>query len=200
MAIRIPSTVPVADPDTGATPNGGPVYWRFKSSALSSLVLDSTTGQLTSASQTALYTPGNWEAVSVPASQYQNFANWYAYYRYRNVMARTALSRVFGVIGTPTHANVRVLWQNINSSTYGGGSGSATGLNGKAITNLDDSSTDPYGSGSKYRTAFFNWVFNTGASGSTPSRTAAIRAGNFLCNGLNPPTATAVSVRPSIAL
>jgi type IV pilus assembly protein PilY1 len=178
-------TATYADPDTGATPNGGPVYWRFKSSALSSLALDSTTGQLTAAAKTALYTASNWEAVSVPASQYQNFANWYAYYRYRNLMARTALSRVFGVIGTPTHANVRVLWQNINSSTYGGGSGSTTGLNGKAITNLDDSSTDPYGTTAKYRAAFFNWVFNTGANGSTPTRTAAIRAGNYLCNGLN---------------
>ncbi|MBS0302908.1 MAG: hypothetical protein JSR16_12185 [Proteobacteria bacterium] len=177
-------TATYADPDTGATPNGGPVYWRFKASALSSLTIDSTTGNFDAAGQAALYNKANWEAVSVPSSQYQNFANWYAYYRYRNVMARTALSRVFGVIGTPTHANVRVLWQNINSSTYGGGNSSTTGLNGLAITNLDDTSSDPYGSGAKYRAAFFNWVFNTGASGSTPSRTAAIRAGNYLCNGL----------------
>jgi type IV pilus assembly protein PilY1 len=178
-------TATYTDPDTGATPNGGPVYWRFKASALSSLTIDSTTGSFDTAGKTALYTASNWEAVSVPASQYQNFANWYAYYRYRNLMARTALSRVFGVIGTPTHANVRVLWQNINSSTYGGGSSSTTGLNGKAITNLDDSSSDPYGTTAKYRAAFFNWVFNTGANGSTPTRTATIRAGNFLCNGLS---------------
>ena len=58
--------------------------------------------------------------MSVPSSQYQNFANWYAYYRYRNLMARTSMSRVFGVIGTPTSANVRVLWQNINDATYAG--------------------------------------------------------------------------------
>ena len=174
-----------ADPDTGATPNGGPVYWRFKVSALSSLTIDSTTGALDTAGQTALYTTSNWEAVSVPASQYQNFANWYAYYRYRNLMARTAMARVFGVIGTPTGANVHVLWQNINKSTYGGGSSSLTGLNGLPITSLDDNSSDPYGSSSKYRAAFFNWIYNVNASGSTPSRTAAIRAGNYLCNGLN---------------
>ncbi|HST28933.1 MAG TPA: PilC/PilY family type IV pilus protein [Rudaea sp.] len=173
-----------ADPDTGATPNGGPVYWRFKASALSSLTIDATTGAFDTAGKAALYNTANWEAVSVPASQYQNFANWYAYYRYRNVMARTALSRVFGVIGTPKSSNVRVLWQNINNSTYGGGSGSVNGLNGLVITNLDDSTADPYGSGANYRAAFFNWIFKTGASGSTPTRTAAIRAGNFLCNGL----------------
>jgi type IV pilus assembly protein PilY1 len=178
-------TATYADPDTGATPNGGPVYWRFKASKLSSLTIDSATGNFDTAGKNALYNKDNWEAVSVPASQYQNFANWYAYYRYRNLMARTSLSRVFGVIGSPTTANVRVLWQNINASGYGGGSSSATGLNGLSITNLDDNSNDPYGSGTKYRAAFFNWIFNTGANGGTPTRTATIRAGNYLCNGLN---------------
>lgn len=176
----------VTDSDSGLKPNGGPVYWRFKSSARSSLTTDSTTGNLDAAGQTALYTASNWEAVSVPSSQYQNFANWYAYYRYRNLMARTALSRVFGVIGTPTSANIRVLWQNINATAYGGGSGSLTGLNGKPIAALTDNDTDPYGTTTPYRQAFFNWVFQTGAANSTPTRTAAIRAGNYICgNSLN---------------
>ncbi|MGH8041087.1 MAG: pilus assembly protein [Rudaea sp.] len=183
-SVQNPFDGTVADPDTGAKPNGGPVYWRFLQSAESQLTTDPTTGNFTSAGLTALYTASNWEAVSVPASQYQNFANWYAYYRYRNLMARTSMSRVFGVIGSPTSANVRVLWQNINNSTYGGGSGSKTGLNGKAITNLDDNANDPYGSGLPYRQSFFNWLYQIGASGSTPTRTATIRAGNFLCNGL----------------
>lgn len=178
----------VASPDDASyKPNGGPVYWRFKASQLSLLTLDTTTGKFTSAALTALYDASNWEAVPVAntGNKWQNFANWYAYYRYRNLMARTALSRVFGVIGSPTSANVRVLWQNINNSTYGGGNGSTTGLNGLPIVSLDDQSADPYGSGATYRAAFFNWIFNTGASGNTPTRTATIRAGNFLCNGLN---------------
>jgi type IV pilus assembly protein PilY1 len=63
------------------------------------------------------YTASNWEAVSVPASQYQNFANWYAYYRYRNLMARSAMARVFGVIGGKSAANVRVTWQNLGNNS-----------------------------------------------------------------------------------
>jgi len=43
-----------------------------------------------------LYNASNWTAVAVPSSQYQNWANWWAYYHTRNLMARTALSRVFG--------------------------------------------------------------------------------------------------------
>jgi len=174
-----------ADPDTGAKPIAGPVYWRFKSSVTFAPADIGTLGQFTATGLTKLYNAANWEAVSVPSSQYQNFANWYAYYRYRNLMARTAMSRVFGVIGSPTKSPIRVLWQNINNSTYGGGSSSVTGLNGKTITNLDDSTLDPYSSGKNYREAFFNWLYQVGASGSTPTRTAEVRAGNFLCNGLN---------------
>lgn len=186
-ATQNPFNGTVPDPDTGATPNGGPVYWRFKASAEPLLTTDATTGKFTSSAITALYTANNWEAVSVPSGQYRNFANWYAYYRYRNLMARTAMSRVFGVIGTPTSANIRVLWQNLNNTLYGGGGYSLTGLNGRAISTLTDNNLDPYGSGRPYRQAFFNWIYQTPATGSTPSRSAAIRAGNYLCgNGLNP--------------
>ncbi len=169
----------------GTTYNGGPIYWRFKASALSLLTTDSTTGLFTAGAKTALYTASNWEPVSVPTSQYRNFANWYAFYRYRNLMARTSMTRVFGVIGTPTSSNVRVLWQNINTSKYGGGSGSVNGLNGLVIAPLDDTTTnDPFNTGKPYRQAFFNWLYQVPASGSTPTRTAEIRAGNFLCNGV----------------
>jgi type IV pilus assembly protein PilY1 len=149
------------DPDTGATPNGGPVYWRFKASALSSLTIDSTTGNFDTAGLTALYDKDNWEAVSVPASQYQNFANWYAYYRYRNSMTRTALSRVFGVLGE----NIRVAWQNINSNKID---------NDTVITNLSNN-----GAVTDYRKSFFNWIFTSAGSSSTPNRASTIRAGKF---------------------
>lgn len=160
-----------ADPDTGATPNGGPVYWRFKASAASLLTTDPTTGRFTTSALTALYTAANWEAVSVPVSQYQNFANWYAYYRYRNLMARTAMSRVFGALGS----NIRVAWQNLNNSTYQLPASTI-------IASLTDVATDPTTS-KPFRQAFFNWIFQVGASGSTPSRSAAIRAGEFFKRG-----------------
>jgi type IV pilus assembly protein PilY1 len=171
--------------------NGGPYYYRLKAGI--SIPID-LFGNPTAAGRTTLYTAGNWEAVRVPnanatiegqtVNQWQNFANWYAYYRTRNLMTRTALSRVFGGLG----GNVRVAWQNINNGTYA--------LPAAAIiTNLLDkagvscSGTSPsttFGTGAQpdcYRSAFFNWVFQTGAGGTTPDRAATIRAGNFFKRG-----------------
>jgi type IV pilus assembly protein PilY1 len=170
------------DPLSGGTPNGGPVYWRFKSDALSQLTVDASTGKFTAAAVTALYTSSNWEAVSVPASQYQNFANWYAYYRYRNLMARSAMARVFGVIGGKTATNVRVAWQNLgNNSNFNSSSQLPTGT---IITNLDDNTNFTQNGGSTavvgYRHAFFNWIYNVVASNGTPSRQALKRVGTFI--------------------
>ncbi|HMM56791.1 MAG TPA: PilC/PilY family type IV pilus protein [Rudaea sp.] len=177
----------VTDPLGGGTPNGGPVYWRFKSSALSQLAFDST-GKLTTAAQTALYTASNWEAVSVPASQYQNFANWYAYYRYRNVMARSAMARVFGVIGGTSAANVRVTWQNLgNNNNFNSPNPQLPST--RIITNLDDNTSFAQSGGGGgsvgFRHAFFNWIFNVVASNGTPSRSALKRVGAFIQSNKN---------------
>ncbi len=154
---------------------GGPYYFRLKTGV--------GIGTRSAPNTTALYTASNWEAVSVPTSEYQNWANWWAYYRTRNLMTRTALSRVFGGLSS----NVRVAWQNINDGNFK--------LPGTAIiTSLLDSAgctasgVDPLGEQSNasstcYRSAFFNWVFATGASGSTPDRASTIRAGNFFKRG-----------------
>ncbi len=96
---------------------GGPYYYRLKTGV--SIPVD-TYGNPTATGRTNLYTVSNWEAVAITntnvtignqtVNQWQNFANWYAYYRTRNLMTRTALSRTFGVLG----GNIRVAWQNIN--------------------------------------------------------------------------------------
>lgn len=191
-------------PDGVAYPNGGPYYYRYKSSA-PTITVDAF-GNPDAAGQANLYSTGNWEAVAVPntvvtideqsVNQWQNFANWYAYYRTRSLMTRTALSRVFGQLGATTDTGgfgttIRAAWQNINDSDYK--------LPGSAIiTSLIDAvgcnagSIDPEGvqrsgaikkSPDCYRTAFFNWIFQTGASGSTPNRASAIRAGKFFQRG-----------------
>jgi type IV pilus assembly protein PilY1 len=149
------------NPDGGTYPNGGPYYYRLKSTV--SIPVD-TFGNPTSAGRTALYTATNWEAVPVPTSEYQNFANWYAYYRTRNLMTRSALSRVFGQFGD----NIRATWQNINNGTFNLPSTTI-------ITNLNDTNS----AAANYRKQFFDWVFSVGASGSTPNRASTIRAGNF---------------------
>jgi type IV pilus assembly protein PilY1 len=165
-----------ASPMTGSNgnPNGGPYYYRFKSTV--PLATDPGTGNFTSAGLTALYTAANWEAVPVPSAQYQNFANWYAYYRARSLMGRTSLSRVFGVLGD----NVRVAWQNLgnNSINYGSGNILYTLPANQLITNLNNSTNDPITS-KPFRQAFFNWIFASPASNGTPSRSALNRAGAF---------------------
>ncbi|MEO7103480.1 MAG: PilC/PilY family type IV pilus protein [Gemmatimonadaceae bacterium] len=159
---------PTSFADGNDVKNGGPYYYRYAGPALT---LDAY-GNPDAAGMGNLYTSSNWEAVAIPntdvtiagktVNQWQNFANWYAYYRTRNLMTRTALSRVFGVLGD----NIRVAWQNINSNTL-----SASTI----ITNLNNTNA----SAPNYRNTFFNWIFATGASGSTPDRASTIRAGEF---------------------
>ena len=139
----------------------GPYYYRLKDTV--AIPVD-TFGNPTAAGRTALYTAANWESVQVPSTEYQNFANWYAYYRTRNQMTRTALSRVFGQFGD----NIRAAWQNINNGTYA--LPAAT-----IITNLNDTNT----AAPNYRKNFYDWLFSVGANGTTPDRNAAIRAGKF---------------------
>jgi len=150
-----------ANPDGGTYPNGGPYYYRLKSTV--SVPVDAF-GNPTATGLSNLYNAANWEAIPVPVAEYQNVANWYAYYRTRNLMTRTALSRVFGQFGD----NIRAAWQNINNSTYNLPS---TTL----ITNLNDTNT----AAPNFRKQFFDWVFQVGASGTTPDRLATIRAGDF---------------------
>ncbi|HET8900068.1 MAG TPA: PilC/PilY family type IV pilus protein [Rhodanobacteraceae bacterium] len=182
------------DPISG----GGPYYWRLKAGVDIGTLAAPDTGEL--------YDYNNWEAVAVPTTQYQNWANWYAYYRTRNLMTRTALSRVFGQMGGPAGdggygSGVRVAWQNINDGDFK--------LPGSAIiSSLLDLTSDGTTSGAKcdasgidpetvqrsgavtappqcYRSAMFNWIFDTGASGGTPDRASTIRAGKFFQRSLS---------------
>lgn len=107
------------------------------------------------------------------ADQQQNFANWYSYYRTRNLTAKTAASRAFA--GLPD--NVRVAGQHLNNTTSIGPKFTKTiGLMKKF------SGTD--------RAAFFDQLFNAPASGGTPLREAAKRAGDyFTTSGTNSPWA-----------
>lgn len=133
----------------------GPYYYRLKA--------NTAIGTLAAVDTTALYNRANWEAVAVPAAEYQNWANWWAYYRTRNLMTRTALSRVFGSLGE----NIRVVYQNINNATY----------------RLQKDSTPISAFSGTARTAFFNWVYQVGASGGTPDRASTLRAGAFFEGG-----------------
>ncbi|WP_266181152.1 pilus assembly protein [Dyella humicola] len=189
----------LSDGTTVTYPNGGPYYYRLKTGVtvnLSQYGLPATTTDTT-----ALYTATNWEAIPVPASQYQNFANWYAYYRTRNQMARTSLSLVFGQLGATTESggfgsNIRMAWQNLNTSGYKLPTTAIISelIDGATCATLaaTDSSKSPSSAQSPsttstpptcYRSAFFNWLFQVPASGGTPTRSAVARAGAFFQRG-----------------
>lgn len=99
------------------------------------------------------------KTVGVDAVLRQKFANWYSYYRTRNLMTRTAMSRVFAKVGD----TIRVAWQNINANP------------------LDKNSTIDKFAGAQ-RKSFFDWLYATPTADSTPNRKAVIRAGKFYSN------------------
>ncbi|MFC4528361.1 hypothetical protein ISN76_15145 [Dyella halodurans] len=192
----------LSDGTTATYPNWGPYYYRLKTGVTVNV------DQYGVPDATVLYNASNWEAVPVPSSQYQNFANWYAYYRTRNQMARTSLSLVFGQLGATTQSggfgsNIRMAWQNLNNGTY---LLPSTAI----ISELLDASTcatlvasDPSKDPSKaqtpattatppscYRSAFFNWLFQVPAGSGTPTRSAVNRAGTFFMRGANNTGAT----------
>ena len=180
----------LSDGTTVTYPNGGPYYFRLKTTVV--VNLNPFGKPATSTDLNNLYNANNWEAVPVPVSQYQNFANWYAYYRTRTQMARTALSRVFGVIGTPTKANIRVTWQNLGNNTnlnWVPASGTSGGTNAPSVNIVELDDNTPYtgpnatSGNNTWRQAFFNWIFNVKASNGTPSRSALLRVGKYFQRG-----------------
>lgn len=132
----------------------GPYYYRLKDGI--------DVGTASAVDTAALYDPGNWEAVAVAPGEYQNWANWWAYYRTRNLMTRTALSRVFGRMG----GNIRVVYQNVNASPW-----------------LVRDATPVDAFSGIARAAFFDWIYRVPASGWTPDREATVRAGRFFSGG-----------------
>jgi type IV pilus assembly protein PilY1 len=146
------------DPGGNGTPNGGPYYFRLKSG------VNITNGD-GSVNTGTLYTASNWEAVSVPAAQYQNFANWFAYYRTRNMMTRTTLSQAFSKIGN----SIRIAWQNMANAT---GTGTDYDVQFGTTATLQDIGD----LNSTVRANFYKWMFQVVGGNSTPARQSVIRA------------------------
>lgn len=142
--------------------NTGAGYYRYTGPALKT----DANGRLTSTSQSDLYTRNNWTWVVLNATDQQNFANWYSYYRTRRMAAISAISLAFA----PLKDNVRVAWQNINDSNN---------WLSKATKIFKFVDVD---ANNKVRTDFYNWLFAITADKSTPNRSAAKRAGEYFTN------------------
>lgn len=109
----------------------------------------------------------------------QNFANWYSFYRTRNLATMTAASRAFQDI-TP---EMRVAWQGLTTCTTFGTT--CQGWDGVNIENR----IRRYDTAHKAR--LYKWLFKLPASGGTPLREALGKAGQYFSiqTGLTSPYA-----------
>lgn len=144
-----------------------PGWYQFNSGV--TLTLDAD-GKLDTASKNALYTASNWTWVPLPASQRQNFANWYSYYHTRTMAAVSATSIAF----SDFDKSIRVAWQNINSNSNAN-PWNALWVAGGTTTLAPFENTA--------RTNFYEWLLAVPATGNTPNQAAANRVGRLFTYG-----------------
>ena len=117
---------------------------------------------------------------AVGASEQQNFANWYSFYRVRNLATVTAATRAFNNLpGT-----MRLAWQSLNtcndfsSSTCNGWDGVSKDHRIRALS-------------ASHKQNFYDWLVRLPASGGTALRAALGRTGEYYSttSGTNNPYA-----------
>lgn len=107
------------------------------------------------------------------AEERQNFANWFTYYRTRNLMARGAMMESFATIGN----TIRLGFGRINKA-------SAT-VDGVSNTKVVESNTATYGGGGvrafdqTRMHQLFKWLEDLPANGGTPLPAALDAVGNY---------------------
>ncbi|HQS82298.1 MAG TPA: PilC/PilY family type IV pilus protein [Thiobacillus sp.] len=106
---------------------------------------------------------------AVGAAQQQNFANWYSFYRTRNLATVSAATRAFNNLpGT-----MRLAWQALNSSCDDFSGTSCAGWDDTKINNSIRALS------SSHKQNFFKWLEKLPANGSTPLRLALGRVGEY---------------------
>jgi type IV pilus assembly protein PilY1 len=115
----------------------------------------------------------------VGVDERQNFANWYSFYRTRNLAIISGASLAFQNLSP----NVRVAWNGLTTCT-------AFDIYCNGWDGVDmDSRIRPF-TGS-HKTDFYHWLQYFPASSNTPLRTALARAGEYYkTSGVNSPYAT----------
>lgn len=109
-------------------------------------------------------TPGSavFTAVVVPAAEQQRYANWYAYYRTRELLMRTAAGRAFSALGT----DYRVGFTSISERT------SVDGDRFLHVRDFDQTQ----------KNLFFEKLYGVGAGSWTPLRGALSKVGQYFAN------------------
>jgi type IV pilus assembly protein PilY1 len=136
----------------------------------------------------------NGDGVIDGKDEQQNFANWYSFYRTRNLMVVGGASRTF----TALPDSARVAWQSLSTCTTFGTN--CTGWTPPSVSNW----IHAFDAG--HRGDLYNWLFRLPASGSTPMRTAWKRAGTYYATrgdnspyGFDPNQSPTVTGQPEYA-
>jgi type IV pilus assembly protein PilY1 len=111
---------------------------------------------------------GNGVIDAADKDERQNFANWYSFYRTRNLATITAASRAFQDI-TP---EMRVAWQALSACTTFG-----TSCKGWDTSVSVENQIRRYDAAHKAR--LYKWLFRLPANGGTPLRQALGKAGEY---------------------
>ncbi len=109
------------------------------------------------------------------ASEEQNFANWYSYYRTRTYLSKAGISRAFSAQGT----GMRVGYGRINKGlAFIDSTTISTTTLDRGVRDFSD--TDALGNVTNERSAFFNWLFDLpDTEKGTPLRRALDAAGQY---------------------
>ncbi|RZI82178.1 MAG: hypothetical protein EOP38_16825 [Rubrivivax sp.] len=107
-----------------------------------------------------------------------NYANWYQYYRTRMLMTRSGAGRAF----QPLTNRYRIGFTTINDTDIAESSVWSNIQAGQAFLFVKDYD-------SAQRSAFFDRLYNTDASGGTPLRTALAKAGRYYAGKITGQTA-----------
>jgi type IV pilus assembly protein PilY1 len=111
------------------------------------------------------YQDACYTRVNVGASEEQNFANWFSYYRTREMAVKAGIGRVFG--SQDLTPGFRLGWGRINKSAS-----RVDGASVRAVIN----GVRPF---KLNRSGFLQWLYSSNASGSTPLRQALEGAGQY---------------------
>lgn len=101
------------------------------------------------------------------AEERQNFANWYTYYRTRNLMARGSMMEAFWQSGN----TFRLGWGRINKGS--------TAIDGVNTTVIESGVRDFTSGVGSTKANLFNWLTNLPASGGTPLPAAMVAVGEY---------------------
>lgn len=104
----------------------------------------------------------------------QNFANWYSFYRTRNLATISATALGFASISS----GIRLSWQALNSCRGSSTSVVTSDCEGWETTSPDFTNAINVFTG-QHRQNFYNWLFRLRTNTSTPLREAMNRAGSY---------------------